>query len=685
MVMRSPHGGLQSAQVRAALYYARKRRLRRLSGVSSVGITAIITGLDGSIARVGAHGSIGYTIDPDNGTETVKWSSSSNPADAATYGTGASPTDYTAGDAGTLYLHVTDDSETVTRAAPIRREPAVNTVAPVASGDTSLGDVLSVTNGTWTGAVGGSYTYQWQRGGVDISGATASSYMIVEADDAADLTCDVTYTNSGGAITATSNAITVDDFAVPVITGVPTISGTEQVGSTLTATPASVAGNPTPTRTWQWFNSVSGAISGATSSTYVLQASDEGDTITVQQIETNGLGVDTATSAATGAIAAPPDFSFVETAEGTFEVDGATGEVTVTVTSPAVYANYDAGNGAGIFIFNQSDLATSPVAIVPPQIIDDGTPADGETLTLTPGLWVYDPDNGGIGTPTYQWQSDVGGNGTFSNISGATSSTYTLTAGEGGDDVRVIESLADNAGTGTSTSAAVSVAGGVVTTLTRLDNGTQIENRAENAQTYTPGIQYTVPAGSDRLMIAAVSWRNAGSASIAPTLAFGGVAMTLEGVSSTAAPQLPASAIFTMREADIPAGAQSFDIDFGLFVNGLTLHVLTYGGVDQTTPAGAMTAGTLGAVSTSYNVGVTVSANSALVAVGASLEDAGQRPTTVSGDATEQLESLSPGNSRVMLVLATGENTTAGAKTVIFTPDVDGQQAIAAAIEVFGS
>ena len=70
---------------------------------------------------------------------------------------------------------------------------------------------------------------------------------------------------------------------------------------------------------------------------------------------------------------------------------------------------------------------------------------------------------------------------------------------------------------------------------------------------------------------------------------------------------------------------------------------------------------------------------------GASLAGAGQRPTTVSGDATERLESLSPGDSRAMLVLATGENTTAGAKTVIFTPDVDGQQAIAAAIEVFGS
>lgn len=32
MVMRSPHGGLNNDRVRAALYYARKRRLKRLSG-----------------------------------------------------------------------------------------------------------------------------------------------------------------------------------------------------------------------------------------------------------------------------------------------------------------------------------------------------------------------------------------------------------------------------------------------------------------------------------------------------------------------------------------------------------------------------------------------------------------------------------------------------------------------------
>ena len=53
-------------------------------------------------------------------------------------------------------------------------------------------------------------------------------------------------------------------------------------------------------------------------------------------------------------------FTFSETNENTFEIDGATGIVTVTVTEPGPYSSYDAGGGAGTFTFNQADLATSP-------------------------------------------------------------------------------------------------------------------------------------------------------------------------------------------------------------------------------------------------------------------------------------------------------------------------------------
>jgi len=173
----------------------------------------------------------------------------------------------------------------------------VNTVAPAVSGSSGLGDVLTTTNGTWTGYPASfSYAYQWRRNGSNIGGATASSYTIVAGDSAASITCLVTATNAQGSTAQASNGITVQTFSAPVISGVPTISGTAEVGETLTATAASVTGNPTPSRTWQWLRDGSN-ISGATSSTYTLVSADGGTDVSVRQTETNALGADDAVSA----------------------------------------------------------------------------------------------------------------------------------------------------------------------------------------------------------------------------------------------------------------------------------------------------------------------------------------------------------------------------------------------------
>jgi hypothetical protein len=64
---------------------------------------------------------------------------------------------------------------------------------------------------------------------------------------------------------------------------------------------------------------------------------------------------------------------------------------------------------------------------------------------------------GGLGAASYQWQADDSGDANFANLSGATSSTYTLTSNEAGDDVRVQETLADNGGSRTVSSVAVSI------------------------------------------------------------------------------------------------------------------------------------------------------------------------------------------------------------------------------------
>lgn len=83
-----------------------------------------------------------------------------------------------------------------------------NTVAPVISGLRLSGATLSTTNGTWDN-VPTSYTYQWKNAGVDIGGATASTYTVQLTDEGDSITCVVTATNDAGSASQASNALTI--------------------------------------------------------------------------------------------------------------------------------------------------------------------------------------------------------------------------------------------------------------------------------------------------------------------------------------------------------------------------------------------------------------------------------------------------------------------------------------------
>lgn len=101
-----------------------------------------------------------------------------------------------------------------------------NTVAPAISGTPTVGQTLSVSNGTWSGSPT-SYAYQWRRGGLDISGATSSSYALVPADAGTSITCRVTATNAGGSTGAISNAVTIGTVAVPLTNYKTALSATK--------------------------------------------------------------------------------------------------------------------------------------------------------------------------------------------------------------------------------------------------------------------------------------------------------------------------------------------------------------------------------------------------------------------------------------------------------------------------
>src|SRR5207247_1717577 len=118
--------------------------------------------------------------------------------------------------------------------------------------------------------------------------------------------------NAGGSTPATSAAtpvVTALVAAAPVNLTPPAITGTAQVGNTLTVSNGTWSNSPT-SYGYQWArcDSAGGncaAISGATSNSYALTSSDAGATLRNTVTATNSGGSTAATSAVTAATAAP--------------------------------------------------------------------------------------------------------------------------------------------------------------------------------------------------------------------------------------------------------------------------------------------------------------------------------------------------------------------------------------------
>ena len=293
----------------------------------------------------------------------------------------------------------TNGTGTVFSAATLVGVVGYNIAAPTVRGTFVVGQTVDASEGTWFSPYTIVFNYQWRRDGVAIATTGISStYILVDADVDKSITVTVTASTQQGSLAVTSPArgtvLAVNNSVLP------TISGTVRVGSTLTVAPGTWLGSPALTYQWQSSsdNALWNSISSATATTYVLTSAESGLYIRAQVFGRRTIGS---------------------------TIYQTTANTAATVVVPA------------------SNVTNSVLPVV------SGTLAALSTVTATTGTWSTS------GTYTYQWQSSSNGT-TWDNISGATSSSFALTASETNKYMRV--QVTNSISSGTITGTAFSIA-----------------------------------------------------------------------------------------------------------------------------------------------------------------------------------------------------------------------------------
>ncbi|GAA1810921.1 hypothetical protein GCM10009771_11120 [Nesterenkonia flava] len=175
---------------------------------------------------------------------------------------------------------------------------ALSTGSPRISGKAIAGSTLTANPGTWSS--GTKLSYQWMADGKRIKGATKKTYKIGAAQQGKKIAVRVTGTKSGHAQAQRNSSAT----ARVMRAGTPSISGTVQVGKTLTAKPGTWTSKTS--FTYQWYSGGK-RIKGATKRTYKVGAAQQGKKITVKVTgKKSGHTTVTKSSKATGAVKKAP-------------------------------------------------------------------------------------------------------------------------------------------------------------------------------------------------------------------------------------------------------------------------------------------------------------------------------------------------------------------------------------------
>ena len=363
------------------------------AALAVVGTPAISAQPAGATLVQGTNGSLSLTATA-NGTLSYQWQKDGVAIGGATAAS-LSLTGVAAGDAGSYDCVVTNTLNGVsTMATSAAAVIAVNSAASISTQPVSVTELEAGTTTLTVAATGnGTVSYQWQKNGVDVAGATGTSLVLANlaAGDAASYACVVTTTLNATSTSVTSSAALVSVNLNPAITAQPTAQGAavgQKATFTVTATGAAGA-----TLNYQW-RKAGVDIGGATTASYQtpnLVVGDDGVTYDCLITSTlNGTTTPATTSTAVAVSAAVVPAVTIASSATNFQG----GETAPTLT--ATVSNLGTLNGTVAYQWKKGTVAilgaTASTFTLPGTV----TAADAGSYTCT----VTNTRNLAVGTAT---------------------------------------------------------------------------------------------------------------------------------------------------------------------------------------------------------------------------------------------------------------------------------------------
>ncbi len=204
--------------------------------------------------------------------------------------------------------------------------------------------------------------YQWRANGVNIPGANADRYTLTSAEKGKKITVTLTGSRPDYQTTTTISDPTAAVASSPFTTApIPTISGTAQVGLTLTADPGTW--EPTATLAYSW-KANGKTIKGATAASYKLKAAEGGKKITVTVTgSAAGYVTQAKTSVPTAAVVKVFSKTPAPKTKGSATVD-ATLKASISKWSPGAKFSYQwLADGTPILGATKSSLKLNPTLL----------------------------------------------------------------------------------------------------------------------------------------------------------------------------------------------------------------------------------------------------------------------------------------------------------------------------------